>query len=274
MCDRAIAVLDTLNDEVELVGERVVAIGDAYVGQVGALDVVALHALLLEVGAEPVLLDPGREAAHHNAVARYLAHVHRAHLPHLCGDAVLLHERLLGEVKLQRIVRGQAQIEADRVVLVERVLDVVEEHGVVAQRRHGYADLAQVEQVLKHGHFAQHKAVRYVVGEHEGGDEVVDGARFATVRPKVERVEAALASKVVQRHDVRVHVVYVVDIGRILVRRPILRQRRLHVEQLALGLGLVVHRIETGHLFFPRITNMTYLYLIDVEFIRLIYRIE
>lgn len=121
-------LVDAFDEQVELVAERVVAKSDPDVGHVGALDVVAEHALFLEVRAEPVFFDPRGKAAHEYTVARKLAHVHRAEFPHLRSDAVLFHERLFGEVKLQRIVRAQAHVQTDHVILVERIFDVVKKH--------------------------------------------------------------------------------------------------------------------------------------------------
>ncbi len=150
-------------------------------------------------------------------------------------------------MKLKRVVGGQANIESNRVILGERILDIVQEHGVIAEWRHGNAHLTQVEEVHEHGHLAQHQAMRDVVGEHERANKVIHGARLARVRPKIENVHVALATQVVQREQVGVRVVEVVDVGRILVGGPVLGQRGLHVEHVALGLGLVVHRVEARH---------------------------
>ena len=125
-------------------------------------------------------------------------------------------------------------------VLVERILDVVQEHGVVAQRRHGDADLTQIEQVLQDGHFSEYQTVRDVLGQHEGHDQVIDGTSFATMRSEVERVHLTVTSEVVQSLDVGVHVVDVVDVGRIFVGRPVLWQRCVLVECVSLRLGLVI----------------------------------
>ena len=46
-----------------------------------------------------------RESADENRVSGQFAHVTAGHFPDLCGDAVLLHQRLLGEVELKRVVR-------------------------------------------------------------------------------------------------------------------------------------------------------------------------
>jgi len=56
----------------------------------------------------------------------------------------------LGEVELQWIVGGQRDKQASRQVLGQRVTMIVEEQRVVAERRHGDADLCQVVEVLQH----------------------------------------------------------------------------------------------------------------------------
>jgi len=60
----------------------------------------------------------------------------------------------LGEVKLQRIVSGQRHEQTASEELRERVAMIVEEERIVAQRRHGDADLRQVVEVLQHGSLA------------------------------------------------------------------------------------------------------------------------
>jgi len=56
----------------------------------------------------------------------------------------------LGEVELQWIVSRQRDKQASRQVLGQRVTMIVEEQRVVAERRHGDADLCQVVEVLQH----------------------------------------------------------------------------------------------------------------------------
>lgn len=56
----------------------------------------------------------------------------------------------LGEVKLQRVVCGQRHHEASGQILWQRVAMIAEEQAVVAERRHGDADLGQVVQILQH----------------------------------------------------------------------------------------------------------------------------
>ena len=121
------------------------------VGDVGPLDAVARHARPEVLGAEPVLLGGVREPGLEHGVARHLAQVAAAgqelqeilshfsipgEFPDLSRDAVLLHEGLLGEVELERVIRGQRDVEAAGEVVRERGAGVVQEQRVVGQRRH------------------------------------------------------------------------------------------------------------------------------------------
>lgn len=72
-----------------------------------------------------------------------------------------------------------------------RVAVVGEEQRVVAQGRHGQADLLQVEEVLHDGHLAQQDAVRDRVTREEGRRQVVRVSGLARVRPQDKRVVAA-----------------------------------------------------------------------------------
>ena len=53
-----------------------------------------------------------RKSAHGDGISREFAHVARRHFPDLGGDAILLHQRLLREVELQRIVGRQRNAQA------------------------------------------------------------------------------------------------------------------------------------------------------------------
>lgn len=55
----------------------------------------------------------------------------------------------LGEVELERIVGGQRYHESSGQILWQRVAVVAQEQAVVAQWRHGNADLGQVIKVLQ-----------------------------------------------------------------------------------------------------------------------------
>lgn len=56
----------------------------------------------------------------------------------------------LSEVELQGVVCGQRDHEASGQVLRQRVPMVAEKQAVIAEGRHGDADLRQVVQVLQH----------------------------------------------------------------------------------------------------------------------------
>ena len=53
-----------------------------------------------------------------------------------------------GKVELERVVRGEGDVESSTEVLGERAAVVVQEQVIVAEWRHGHAYLSQVEQVL------------------------------------------------------------------------------------------------------------------------------
>ena len=60
------------------------------------------------------------EPAGEDRVPGELAHVARGELPDLRGDGVLLHERLLREVELQRVVGREGNVQAAGEVLGQR----------------------------------------------------------------------------------------------------------------------------------------------------------
>ena len=70
---------------------------------------------------------------------------------------------------------------------------------------------------------------------------MVDRTGFTTMWSKTEYVHVAFSSEVVERLDIGVHVVDVVDVRRVFVRDPVLRQWRLHVEQVSFGFGFVIN---------------------------------
>ena len=102
---------DASEDVVQLLSESLVPVGDPDVRDVGPGHVVAPDALPLVVGTQPVLLDLVREAAGEDRVPGQLAHVAAGEFPDLGRDAVLLHQRLLGEVELERVIRGQRDVQ-------------------------------------------------------------------------------------------------------------------------------------------------------------------
>jgi hypothetical protein len=153
-----------------------------------------------------------------------------------------------------------------------RIAVVRQEQGVVAQRRHGEANLLEVEEVLHDGHLAEEDAVRDRVAREECRRQVVGVAGLARVRPKHKRVEAArLAPGVLegrgrrrrgqsdrarckgktkrwttyQGAHVRVHVVEPVRVGRARRKVPLARLREL-AEGPALRLALVVDTATRG----------------------------
>lgn len=73
------------------------------------------------------------KATHKDGIPRQLTHVSGRELPDLSGNRVLFHERLLGEVELQGVVRREGDQQPTRQVLREGVPMVVEEEGVVGQ---------------------------------------------------------------------------------------------------------------------------------------------
>lgn len=62
------------------------------------------------------------------------------------------------------------------------------------------------------------------------------------------RVCVCVPSQVVEHRHVGVGVVEVVGVGRVVLLRPVDRQRTVQVEDVVLGFGLVVHAVKTHHL--------------------------
>ena len=76
-----------------------------------------------------------------DGVPSKLAHITARQLPHLGGDAVLLHQRLLGEVELEGVVGGDGDVEASGQVVGQGGPVVGQEERVVAQWGHGNTHL-------------------------------------------------------------------------------------------------------------------------------------
>ena len=74
-------------------------------------------------------------------VPSQLTHITAREFPHLGGNAVLLHQRLLGEVELEGVVGGDGDVEASGKVVRQGGAVVGQEEGVVAERAHGDAHL-------------------------------------------------------------------------------------------------------------------------------------
>lgn len=87
---------------VPLLAQRRVAVLGAQVGHVGLVDQVAVLALAVPLGPEPVPLDGHLEARLDARIARELAHVGRRELVDLGRDRVLLEERLLQAARGQK----------------------------------------------------------------------------------------------------------------------------------------------------------------------------
>mmetsp|Transcript_25897 Transcript_25897/g.84931 ORF Transcript_25897/g.84931 Transcript_25897/m.84931 type:complete len:478 (-) Transcript_25897:1117-2550(-) len=237
------------DEEVALLDEEGVPEVDAQVGQVGLLDVVALGAAEAVVAADPRRLDARLEGGLQHRVARDLGEVARGEAPHLPRDAVLLHERLLGVVEHERVVRRERDVEPAREELLERVLGEAEEERVVGEGREREPDLAQVVQVGERRRLAQVDAVVDAARGEEGDVEVVEVARLARVRPEAKGGEALGAAQLVEGVQVGVHKVAVVRVVRVC-GEPVLGQRRGRVVrgEGALWLGLVVDQVEGDRL--------------------------
>lgn len=121
LCSGGFQIVAEPEDVGELIDHGLAPEGDPDVRYVWPGDVVAFDAVLVVVGAEPVLLGPVREPAHDDAVTGQFAHVARAQLPHLGGDAVLFHQGLLGEVELKWVVGTQRHAQPAGKVLWQRV---------------------------------------------------------------------------------------------------------------------------------------------------------
>lgn len=89
-------------------------------------------------------------------------------------------------MELQRVVRAQADIQANLEEIRQWVPLVRQEQRVVAQRAHRKTDLLQVEKILQGGDLTQQDAMRDGVRSQEGRSEMFGVAGLATVRPKNE----------------------------------------------------------------------------------------
>lgn len=89
----------------------------------------------------------------------------------------------LGEVELERIVGGQRDHESSGQVLRQRVAVVAQEQAVVAQRRHGNADLSQVIKVLQDRGLTHNRRPHYLRPPVPPGDARV-GLVFTFLRSR------------------------------------------------------------------------------------------
>ena len=83
------------------------------------------------------------------------------------SDTILLQQRFLGEVELQRVIRAETDVQPGLEKVGERVAFVSQEQGVVAQRAHCHTYLLQIEEVLQRRDLPQENTV----GDGMGGEE-------------------------------------------------------------------------------------------------------
>ena len=124
-------------------------------------------------------------------------------------------------MELERIVRGQGDVETSHQIVVKWGPGVLQEQGIVGQRRHCYSHLAQIVEILDDWGLPQQEAMRDGLTHHEGGHQMLDRPSLATMRPEVESVEATLHSQLVQGAEVHIGVVQIVGIGRILNKKKL-----------------------------------------------------
>lgn len=150
-------------------------------------------------------------------------------------------------MELQWVVGGQRYDQTSAVEFRQRIAVIVQEERVVRQRRHGDTDLRQIVEVLQHRRLTQQQAVSDVLAQQVATDQVIDWAGFTTMRPQHERVQTALSAQVVQHNHVRVHVIEIVQVRRVLLLVPLLRQNADLLDQRRFVLRFVVHAVEAGH---------------------------
>mmetsp|Transcript_58030 Transcript_58030/g.149369 ORF Transcript_58030/g.149369 Transcript_58030/m.149369 type:complete len:298 (-) Transcript_58030:943-1836(-) len=239
--------LALLLDQLQLILQALLPEAESQVRHVCPVDVV-LAAIL---GSHPTLLRLLGEAAYQHAVPGQLAQVCRREPVELLGDRVLLHQRLLRLVELQRIIRTEAHVQAPLEELMERALLIGEEQVVVGARRHPEADLAEVVQVLQGHGLPQVDAVVDGVREQEGRVQVVQLACLARMRPVVELRHALGCPQTIHNLDVGLQVIIVVLVGGVVADGPVLRLAltRGEVSVLRLfALRLIINGVEPRHL--------------------------
>lgn len=130
--------------------KHVVAVMSADHRHVRAERIVAGNARKSELWTQPLCLElVGKPAVKHRR-PRNLGKVDLGELPEASRDRIFFHERGLGVMKLQRVVRGKRHVQATAEEEVEGVARVVEEQAVVGKRRDANANLSQVEKILEH----------------------------------------------------------------------------------------------------------------------------
>ena len=113
-------VIQTPEDVGQLLHQGLVTVSDPDVRNIGPGDVISGDPILGEVRTKPVLLHLMRESAHQDRIPCQLAHVAAGHLPDLRSDAVLFHQRFLGEVELEGIIGRQGDVKTPRKILRQR----------------------------------------------------------------------------------------------------------------------------------------------------------
>lgn len=113
------------------------------------------NAGLVEVLAQPMLLDSRLVATLLDGISRELTHVHSVKLVDLRGYGVLLYQRLFGEGELERIIGRQGYVKAALEVRKEGIAFIREEESIVAEWGHGDSNLLEIENVLQERHLAE-----------------------------------------------------------------------------------------------------------------------
>lgn len=114
----------------------------------------------------------------------------------MSSNTVLFQQWFFGEVKLQRIVRAQADIQTSLEKVRKRVPFVGQEERVIGQRAHCDTDLLEVEQILECGYLAEENAVGDGVRGQERGSQVVGIPSFAAVGSEDESVYRDIENRV------------------------------------------------------------------------------
>ncbi|KRZ70715.1 hypothetical protein T10_4854 [Trichinella papuae] len=94
-------------------------------------------------------------------------------------------------MKLQRIISGKTDVQTFGQKFRQWITVVGQKQTVVAQWRHGNANLTKIIQVLQYGHFAQQQAVGNAFCGHEAGHQMIHRTCFTAVWSQAERVEAS-----------------------------------------------------------------------------------
>jgi len=100
-----------------------------------------------------------RKATHEHTISRQLTHVTCTQFPYLCRNAVLLHERLLCEMKLEWIISTQTNTETTSQVLGQWIPIIVQKQRIVAQWWHRDSNLTQVVQILEYRYLHIRKCI-------------------------------------------------------------------------------------------------------------------